>query len=77
VNDTGSAGADDLIGWLGNARAQLLRRGQGYRAGDVDAFLDQIVKALRRGEQPDPELVRLARFRPTRFACPPVATSTH
>ena len=48
MNDTGPAGANDLIGWLGNARAQLPKRDQGYRAGDVDAFLEQIVKALRR-----------------------------
>jgi DivIVA domain-containing protein len=65
VNDTGPAGVNDLIGWLGNVKVQLPRRGPGYRVGDVDAFLDQIVEALRRGEQPDPGQVRLARFRTT------------
>jgi DivIVA domain-containing protein len=66
VSDTGPAGVNDLIGWLGNATAQLPRRRQGYRVGDVDAFLDQIVKALRRGAQPDPGQVRLVRFGTTR-----------
>ena len=66
VNDTGPVGADDLIAWLVNARAQLPRQGQGYRVEDVDAFLDQIVNALRRAEFPDPGQVRLVRFRTTR-----------
>lgn len=67
MTGSGPAGVNDLIGWLGNARLQPARQGPGYHAGDVDAFLGEIVEALGRGEQPDPERVRLVQFPVTRM----------
>lgn len=60
----------DLASWLSAAREQLTATaglGVRYAAGDVDAFLSGVAADLGRGVLPDPERLRVARFRVTRL----------
>jgi DivIVA domain-containing protein len=51
--------------FLESAKGRLARGIPGYRTSEVDAFLDEVLAALLRGEPPGPEDVRAVTFRLT------------
>jgi DivIVA domain-containing protein len=55
------------VSLIETARDRLTKGLPGYRASDVDAFLDGVLAALRRGEPPSPAVVRAVAFPVTKW----------
>jgi DivIVA domain-containing protein len=51
-----------MVNLLETAKGRLAKDLPGYRIADVDAFLDGVLTAVRRGEPPSPAVVRAVTF---------------